>query len=116
MVEFLGGNERYRKAILGARGRLATSVMNLAELYFIVLREFGVGAADDSYTAFGQYEAAIKAEDVKSGMALRLESRRKSTDLSYADAIGYAISDRLGAKFLTGDRAFDGLPNVEMLR
>ena len=116
MVEFLGGNEKYRKTILGARGRLATSVMNLAELYFVVLREFGVEAADESYTAFGHYEASIKAEDVKNGMALRLESRRQRTDLSYADAIGYAISRRLGAKFLTGDRAFYSLPSVEMLR
>jgi len=116
MVEFLAGNEKHRKAISGARGGLATSIMHLAELYFIVLREFGVGAANDSLTAFGQYENAIKADDVKKGMALRLESRRKRVDLSYADAIGYTISSRLGAKFLTGDRAFNDLPNVEMVR
>lgn len=33
--------------------------------------------------------------------------------LSYADAIGYTLARDLGARFLTGDRAFRRLSNVE---
>ena len=33
--------------------------------------------------------------------------------LSYADAIGYTASRRVGARFLTGDEAFRRMPDVE---
>ncbi len=55
-------------------------------------------------------------EDVKDGMKRRLELRKRRLDLSYADALGYAVSLRLRLKFLTGDDAFKNLDNVEFVR
>ena len=34
-------------------------------------------------------------------------------NMSYVDALGYAIAMRRKVKFLTGDMAFERLPNVE---
>jgi predicted nucleic acid-binding protein len=48
--------------------------------------------------------------------AWRLRSKTKARHYSYADAFGYLMSRRLGLTFLTGDRAFEGLPGVEMRR
>jgi predicted nucleic acid-binding protein len=32
------------------------------------------------------------------------------------DCISYALANRLGIKFLTGDMQFEGLPNVEFVK
>lgn len=32
------------------------------------------------------------------------------------DCVGYVVSQRLGMKFLTGDKEFRGLPNVEFVQ
>ena len=53
---------------------------------------------------------------MKDGMKRRLELRKRRLDLSYADALGYAVSLRLRLKFLTGDDAFKNLDNVEFVR
>ena len=55
-------------------------------------------------------------DDVKDGMKRRLELRKKKLDLSYADAIGYAVSLRLMLMFLTGDDAFKNLEKVEFVK
>jgi len=55
-------------------------------------------------------------EDVKDGMRRRLELRKKKLELSYADAIGYAVSLRLMLMFLTGDDAFKNLEKVEFVK
>jgi len=55
-------------------------------------------------------------EDVKDGMKRRLELRKKKLELSYADAIGYAVSLRLMLMFLTGDDAFKNLEKVEFVK
>jgi hypothetical protein len=49
-------------------------------------------------------------------MKLRLSARARKVDFSYADAIGYAMSGRLRLRYLTGDDAFKGLPNVEFVK
>jgi predicted nucleic acid-binding protein len=49
-------------------------------------------------------------------MKKRLELRKRKVDLSYADAIGYAVSLRLKLKFLTGDEAFKNLENVAFVK
>jgi predicted nucleic acid-binding protein len=116
MVEYLRGNKRYA-SLVSSDGRRATSVMNLVELYYLVLRERGnEREADTALAAFGQFEIHVTAEDIRNGMKMRLSARARKTDFSYADAIGYAMSGRLGMRYLTGDDAFKGLPNVEFVK
>ncbi len=114
MIEYLRGNSRYLKYFTDTE--LATSIMNLIELFFLVLREDTEEKADSAYNGFHQYLSQILDQDVKSGMKLRLKARLNKIDLSYADAIGYVMAERLGARYLTGDSAFKALPNVEFLR
>lgn len=44
----------------------------------------------------------------------RLKHQQK--DLSIADCVGYVTAQRLGVKFLTGDKAFKGMKNVGWVR
>lgn len=41
------------------------------------------------------------------------KKEQKRKDLSYADCIGYTYAKRHGMKFLTGDRQFERMQNVE---
>jgi predicted nucleic acid-binding protein len=114
MIEYLRGNSKYLEAISDTEW--VTSLMNLIELYYLILRDHDEEMAERAFLAFRQSEVPIKDEDIKSGMTLRLKARARKIDLSYADAIGYSISERMGARYLTGDSAFRNFPNVEFLR
>jgi predicted nucleic acid-binding protein len=116
MVEYLRGNKRYAE-LVASEGRRATSVVNLTELYYLVLKERGdEKEADTALAAFGQFEVQVTNDDIKKGMRMRLGARARKADFSYADAIGYAMSGRLGMRYLTGDDAFKGLSDVEFVR
>lgn len=114
IVEFLAGNGKLEKYF--ESDELATSIMNLVELYYYVVSRKGEREAGDAYVAFKVFQREITGEDVARGMALRLRMKARNLDFSFADAVGYAMSMRLGIRFLTGDTAFRNLPNVEYTR
>ena len=113
-MEFMGGNKSYEKYF--SHLELKTSILNLMELYYHILRDAGEERADESFMQFKQFEASLSNEDVKEGMKFRLRSKARRLDFSYSDAVGYVMAERLGSKFLTGDKAFEGLSNVEFVK
>ena len=103
------GNPRYRRYL---SAELRTSVWNLVELYLAILRDRG---EDEDQRQFARFRTiAIDPEDGWLFEAMGLKVRRPK--LSYADAIGYTAARRIGARFLTGDEAFQRLPDVEFCR
>jgi hypothetical protein len=115
MMEYVGGNRAYLK-YFSSTSKLRTSILNLMELYFHVLRDAGESVADSTYAQFKQYVVPLSDEDVKNGMKFRLRSMSKRLDVSYIDSVGYVTSERLGTKFLTGDEAFKHFSNVEFVK
>ena len=103
------GNQRYRRHL---SAELRTSLWNLVELYLAILRDRGEAEARRQFSRFRSI--AVDLEDEWLFEAMSLKVRRPK--LSYADAVGYAASRRLGARFLTGDEAFRRLPDVEFCR
>lgn len=87
--------------------------LNLMEVYYAIFRAHGAGAAHQVLEAYSAFEIEFSLGDVEASMKLRYELRR--LNLSYADALGYYISKKEGLKFLTGDRAFERLPDVEFV-
>jgi len=116
MREYLRGNEDYKRYFV--RGsELVTSLLNLIELHYILLRdEEDEEEADNSFLAFKQYESEITDEDVKKAMRFRLSCKANKENISYADAIGYTMAERLDATFLTGDDAFEKKKRVEFVK
>ena len=114
ILEYLRGNAEYLSRMSGSE--FATSPLNLMELYYVFLRDHGEKAAERVYSLYRHYQAETTDEDVRSGMALKLRMKSKRIGLSYADALGYAIAERLGMKYLTGDDAFRDLLNVEFVK
>jgi uncharacterized protein len=86
--------------------------LNLFEIYYWVLRTQNAKQAAyflQKYSAFAaDYDESVIAE------AAQLKLRDKQ--LSMADCIGYTVARQLGIKFLTGDKAFAKLPQLEFVR
>ncbi len=53
-------------------------------------------------------------EWIKEAMQFRLDW--KDRNVSMADCIGYIMAKQLGIKFLTGDKEFEGMENVEFVK
>jgi len=114
ILEYLSGNKKFAPYV--DRGDWATSILNLVEVYYAGLRDQSEEYAERAYLAFRPGMIEIDDRDVKAGMATRLRLRARNLKLSYADALGYEMARRIGARFLTGDRVFSGLPDVEFVK
>ena len=55
-------------------------------------------------------------EDYVNAALLRQEARRRGKNLSLIDCLGYVIARRLNIPFLTGDREFEDMDNVEYVK
>jgi hypothetical protein len=58
----------------------------------------------------------MPAQRIKDEIRFRLEMKNKKKYLSYVDALGYTIANRMDIPFLTGDMAFEDVPNAEYVK
>ena len=91
---------------------IATSLLNIIELYYAMLRDLGENKAESSYYQFKDCAIEIKDEVIFDAMKLKLKNKQ----LSYVDCIGYETASKNNLKFLTGDKAFKNMPNVEFVQ
>lgn len=108
LFERLRGNPSYAPYV---EMPVVTHQMNVYELVTALLRE-------QSETRARQLVTSIDANFVDADMAdlfdaadFRKEYARRR--VSHIDALGYVLARRHSLKFLTGDKAFKGLENVE---
>jgi len=111
VIDYLKGNSKLKKYIEEAKGVLTH--MNLVEIHYAVLTAFSEKKADDVVEAFDKMVVVPTAADVMKASRFRKKNSKKR--FSYADCIGYVIAKRLKYKFLTGDKEFKGLDNVEFI-
>lgn len=114
MMEYAAGNPRYKRYFESKP--MFTSLMNLTELYYHALGDGGEDAAQRLYLGFRGYSVDLQEADVFSGMKFRVRMKASGKEVSYVDALGYAMAERLGVPFLTGDTAFKEIRNVEFVR
>ena len=110
-LEIIKGNKNYN-SYADAEGY--TTILQLYELYFHLLRSFGVAAADTYFQKYLPLKIEIKDQDVVLAAKFRLKYLKQN--ISYADALGYIIAQERGLLFLTGDkefRSFDGVVFVK---
>lgn len=82
-----------------------------------MLHDEGEAKAVQAYAAAATYKIDFDDTDVREAMNLRLHFRTtRKLKLSYADALGYHLSLKHKIKFLTGDREFEELENVEYVK
>ena len=110
-IEIIRGNPKYSKF---KNTQIVTAKLNLMEVYYWLLNNFGKRYADLFYDETIKYAIEINDDIIKESMIFRLNN--KSKKLSYVDCIGYVIAKANNLRFLTGDRQFEGMPNVEFVK
>lgn len=111
VMEVAQGSESYRPY---TSCEAFICVLNLFEMYYSACRRWGLEAADKLMELYRESAVAFGEDVVKEGALMRLRHFR--LNLSMADCIGYVLARRLRVKFLTGDRQFEGMPNVEFVK
>jgi len=112
LFEIVDGNPEFGKYINDAE--IITTSLNLMELYYGLLLKHGAEKAEAYYSVFQPRAVLFSDETIKSAMKFRLAQKGKN--LSYVDCVGYQVALENNVKFLTGDRGFAGMPNVEYVK
>ena len=92
---------------------LLTGILNFGELYYYLLKEH----KDLNHSILGRVKQlllGLELEDVTGAMKFRYINRQKK--FSFIDSIGYAMALRRGLIFITGDKEFENLENVEFIK
>jgi len=111
LLEIVSGNpnyEAYRKE------PIVTSVMNMSEFYFILLREEGKTCADFWIESLQPDILDIDIATIRKAMILRLFHKKKK--MSMVDCISYVLARKNNLLFLTGDNAFNNLNGVQFVK
>ncbi len=114
LYEMSKGNPDYAKYASASETEFITTRLNLMELYYAIHMRLDEETAESFYGLFLPRAVGFEDDTIKRAMKFRLENRGKG--ISYIDALGYQAALENGVKFLTGDRAFEGMDNVEFVR
>jgi predicted nucleic acid-binding protein len=107
--EIIRGNPRYDPYL---DSRITTTIFNLAELNYNLKKEKNKKIADEYTDKYSKFIVNVSIDDIK--MAMDFKTIHKH--LSIPDAVGYTAAKRLGVKFLTGDKDFEDMDNVEFVK
>jgi hypothetical protein len=110
--ELFNNNPKYKECV--KNHGIITTKMNLMELYFGFLSRKGKEYAEKAYAKLSPF--CIEISDTDINCACIFKFINKTRNISYVDAIGYSISLRLNIPFLTGDKEFADIENVEYVK
>mgnify|MGYP001618431328 CR=1 FL=1 len=111
IIEIIRENKNYERYF---EEEIVTSVLNLGELYYSLLREKGENEANKWHEKLRQTALAVNPEIIRAAMKFRHDNKNKN--LSFIDCVGYKMAEEKGLVFLTGDQEFEGLHNVEFVK
>ncbi len=111
ICEIIQGNPAYKRF---ADETIITSVLNVGELYYILMKEGQMAKADAWLELLRPNLAEIDPTTMKKAMKFRYAHKKKK--MSMVDCVGYALAQKLGTRFLTGDNAFKNIPCVEFVK
>tara|TARA_Y100000034_G_scaffold31356_1_gene38363 strand:- start:1113 stop:1478 length:366 start_codon:yes stop_codon:yes gene_type:complete len=111
IIELLRGNPNYAMFV---NEPVLLTVFNLVEIYWFALREYSEKDAEKIYEKYSQ--SVIELDDEILKEAIKFRKKNKKMDLSYADCIGYIYALKNNLVFLTGDKEFKNMKNVEFVK
>ncbi len=113
-MAYLSDNSNYRAYFEENNGYLTK--LNLMEISYRTLELHGTHAVSEVVNLFAKYIIDFGLSDIVGAMKLRLKLKKDGRNISYADALGYYMALKNRLKFLTGDREFERLENVEFIK
>ena len=111
VIEILKENSSYKRFI---KESVTLTIFNLAEIYYSILNNYDRENANIVYTKYKGAVVELKDETLKEAMKFKKEYKKQR--LSYADCIGYIYAKLHNMKFLTGDKEFEEMENVEFVK
>lgn len=111
LIEIFRGNENYAKYL---DALFFVTKLNLFEYHQFLLKVIGKDFADSEIEKFSLHLKLFDLAVIKKASAFRDANKIRS--ISMTDAIGYVFSLENGLVFLTGDRQFIGMKNVEFVK
>jgi|SRR3989338_5135782 len=111
LAEISLGNPNYKNYI---KSGVVLTKLNLFEIYYGLLRDVGEKEAKNFLERYYQCSVDFYKEDIQEAAKLKLKLKKKN--VSMTDCIGYAVAKRLNIRFLTGDKEFEYLDNVEFVK
>ena len=111
LAEISLGNPNYKNYI---KSGVVLTKLNLFEIYYGLLRDVGEKEAKNFLERYYQFSVDFYKEDIQEAAKLKLKLKKKN--VSMTDCIGYAVAKRLNIRFLTGDKEFEYLDNVEFVK
>jgi uncharacterized protein with PIN domain len=114
IIEMLKGNKNYQSY---QSERLITTEFNICEVGFAVCREYPANATRVLKTVRKMVVIQeTRDEDYCAGAARRKLASGQGKKLSTIDCVGYSVANRLNIPFVTGDREFADMDNVQFVR
>jgi len=111
VIEIVSGSSYYAKFI---EETPTITVFNLAEIYYSAINNLDEEKAEEIYKKYSCCVVPINDEVLKDAMKFRKQNKKRS--LSYTDCIGYIYAKKNNLIFLTGDKEFQELENVEFIK
>ena len=111
IVEIIRKNRNYQPFF---DEEIVTSILNIGELYYLLLREKGAQVAEEWHQKLANLAHGVDAGLVIAAMNFKFENRKRN--LSFVDCIGYVTAMKNNMTFLTGDIEFRELPNVTFVK
>ena len=111
IIEILERNKNYLKF---SEDIITTSVLDLFEVYYYLLKKHNKITAD--YWAKKLNFNFLEISPLVSIEASRFRFDNKKEKLSLVDCVGYILALKNNMKFLTGDEKFENKKNVEFVK
>jgi len=110
LIEILNKNPKYEKYI---DQEIVINEFIFSEFCYQLI----VGKVKKADEYLDEVKSAVvnpSLDVIKKAMSFRYENKNKK--MSMTDCVSYVMAGELGIKFLTGDKEFEGLDNVEFVR
>jgi len=110
ILEIINGNRNYEKYI---DSKIIINDFIFAELCYKLFRE-NVPKAEEYIQKYSKFILELEPRTIKDAMIFRINNLKKG--LSMTDCISYLMANQLKVRFLTGDKEFKDINNVEFVK
>ena len=111
IIEIIKNNKNFEKFKDSSN---FTGIMNILEVHYYISKDFNEKKADLVTEKLNGMIAEFNIEDVKLASRFRIKYIKRK--LSYIDCLGYVMAQERNLKFVTGDKEFEDLSNVEFIK
>tara|TARA_Y100000310_G_scaffold343192_1_gene449725 strand:- start:176 stop:547 length:372 start_codon:yes stop_codon:yes gene_type:complete len=111
LMEIIGGNPKFIDYL---KIEFVITEEILAEFYYVLLRDHDEKTAEYWFNKLEGYSVSVNRFILKEAVKFRYDHRKQ--DVSFFDAVGYIYSVKHNMLFVTGDKEFEDLDNVEFVK